>query len=52
MWVCYECLAALKSHGERFKTVEQMYVDEDDEEQSKCKFCKMNGKDILTYIEF
>ena len=42
MWVCEHCLAAIESHEGNQATLNH-YIDEDDEEESKCDWCGETG---------
>ena len=46
MWVCERCLMGIESHEGNQATMKH-YVDEDDEEESKCDWCEENGFDTL-----
>ena len=46
MWVCKHCLAAIESHEGNQATLKH-YVDEDNEEESKCDWCEEIGFDTL-----
>lgn len=46
MWVCPHCLMGIEAHEGKQATMEH-YVDEDDEEESKCDWCEQNGFDTL-----
>ena len=46
MWVCPRCLMAIEAHEGNQATLKH-YVDEDDEEESKCDWCEESGFDTL-----
>lgn len=46
MWVCEHCLMAIESR-EGNQAVLKHWVDEDDEEDSKCDWCEEVGFDTL-----
>jgi hypothetical protein len=46
MWVCEHCLWAIESHEGNQATLSH-YVDEEDEDESKCDFCGEHGFDLL-----
>ena len=46
LWVCERCLAAIESH-EGPQAQLKHYVDEEDEDESKCEWCEDNGFDTL-----
>ena len=46
LWVCEHCLAAIDSHEGKQVTMTH-YVDENDEEESKCDWCEDTGFDVL-----
>ena len=46
MWVCPRCLMAIEAHEGNQATLKH-YVDEDDEEESKCDWCEECGFDTL-----
>ena len=46
LWVCDRCLMAIESHEGNQATLEH-YVDENDEEESKCDWCEESGFDTL-----
>ena len=47
--MCSRCLAAIESHEGNQATMEH-YVDEDDEEESKCDWCEESGFFTLNEI--
>lgn len=47
--VCDQCLAAIESHEGNMAT-KLIYVDEEDEEESRCDWCEENGFDQLYEI--
>ena len=42
LWVCSHCLMAIESREGNQATLKH-YVDEDDEEESKCDWCEQDG---------
>lgn len=46
MWVCPHCLMGIEAHEGNQATLKH-YVDEDDEEESKCDWCEECGFDTL-----
>ena len=46
MRVCQRCLAAIESREGNVPTLKH-YVDEDDDEASKCEWCDQFGFDVL-----
>ena len=46
LWVCSCCLMAIESREGNQATLKH-YVDEDDEEESKCDWCEESGFDTL-----
>ena len=46
MYVCEHCLWGIESHEGRQVTLPH-YVDEQNEEESKCDFCGEHGFDLL-----
>lgn len=42
MWVCKRCLMAIESHEGNQATLCH-YVDEEDENESKCDWCEQSG---------
>lgn len=46
LWVCERCLMAIESR-EGNQAILKHWVDEDDENESKCEWCDENGFDIL-----
>jgi hypothetical protein len=46
MWVCEHCLWAIESREGHQATLSH-YVDEEDEDESKCDFCEEHGFDLL-----
>lgn len=46
MWVCDHCLAAIESREGNQATLRH-FVDEDDDEESKCDWCEEVGFDTL-----
>lgn len=46
MFVCEHCLMAIESHEGNQATLRH-YVDEEDEETTKCDWCGDSGFDIL-----
>lgn len=46
LWVCERCLMAMESHEGNQATLRH-YVDEEDENESKCEWCEENGFDVL-----
>ena len=46
MYVCEHCLWGIESHEGRQVTLPH-YVDEPNEEESKCDFCGEHGFDLL-----
>ena len=46
MWVCPHCLMGIEAHEGSQATLKH-YVDEDDEEESKCDWCEESGFDTL-----
>ena len=49
--VCEYCLQAIRSRGEKFRSM-PIYVDESDPEESKCGWCEESGNDTLYEISF
>ena len=48
MWVCGHCLAAIESHeGRQAILCHAFDFDEEDENESKCDWCKDSGFDTL-----
>ena len=46
LWVCDRCLMAIESHEGNQATLLH-YVDENDDEESKCEWCGEIGFDTL-----
>ena len=46
LWVCERCLMAIENH-EGNQVVLRHWVDDDDENESKCEWCEEDGFDIL-----
>ena len=46
MWVCSHCLMAIESHEGNQATLRH-WVDEDDEQESKCDWCEEGGHSVL-----
>ena len=46
MWVCDHCLAAIESREGNQATLKH-YVDEQNDEESKCEWCEECGHDVL-----
>ena len=46
LWVCSHCLAAIESR-EGNQAIFPHFIDEDDEEESKCDWCEETGFDVL-----
>lgn len=46
LWVCDHCLAAIESREGNQATLRH-WVDEDDDEESRCDWCKECGLDTL-----
>ena len=46
LWVCDHCLAAIESREGNQATLRH-WVDEDDDEESKCDWCEEVGFDTL-----
>ena len=46
MWICEHCLMAIEAHEGKQATMEH-YIDEDDEQESKCDWCEESGFDTL-----
>lgn len=46
LWVCRNCLMAIESHEGNQATLPH-YVDENDDEESKCEWCEETGFDTL-----
>ena len=46
LWVCERCLMAIESREGNQATMRH-YVDEDDENESKCEWCEEHGFDTL-----
>ena len=46
LWVCSHCLMAIESHEGNQATLLH-YVDENDDEESKCEWCEETGFDTL-----
>ena len=46
LWVCEHCLCAIMSKEGNQATLAH-FVDEDDEEESKCSWCDETGFDTL-----
>lgn len=46
LWVCSHCLMAIESHEGHQATLLH-YVDENDDEESKCEWCEETGFDTL-----
>ena len=46
MWVCEHCLWAIESR-EGNQAIMPHYVDEEDDEESKCDWCEEVGFDLL-----
>ena len=46
MWVCQHCLWAIESR-EGNQAIMPHYVDEEDDEESKCDWCEEVGFDLL-----
>ena len=46
LWVCEHCLMANESR-EGTQAVLKHYVDEEDENESKCEWCEEHGFDTL-----
>ena len=46
LWVCEHCLRGIESHEGSLATIRH-YVDEDDEQESRCEWCGEHGFDIL-----
>lgn len=44
--VCKYCLMGIEAHEGRQATI-TLWVDEDDEEESKCEWCEESGNDTL-----
>ena len=42
LWVCERCLMAIESREGNQATMRH-YVDEDDENESKCEWCEQSG---------
>lgn len=42
LWVCSHCLMAIEAHEEKQATLEH-YVDENNEQESKCDWCEESG---------
>ena len=51
MLVCEHCLEAIRSRGERVRSI-VIWVDETDPEESRCEWCEESGNDILHDIEW
>ena len=44
--VCYRCLMGIECHeGKQF--VKEIFIDEDDENESKCEWCEESNFDTL-----
>lgn len=46
MWVCKKCLMAIVSREGNQATMPH-YIDEEDENESKCDWCEEGGFDVL-----
>ena len=46
LWVCERCLMAIESREGNQATMRH-YVDEEDENESKCEWCEEHGFDTL-----
>ena len=46
MWICDHCLMAIESREGNQATLRH-WVDEDDDQESKCDWCEQNGYDVL-----
>lgn len=46
LWVCEHCLMAIESREGNQATLRH-WVDENDEEESKCEWCEESGHDHL-----
>lgn len=46
LWICERCLMAIESREGNQATMRH-YVDEDDENESKCEWCGEHGFDTL-----
>lgn len=46
LWVCSRCLMAIESHEGNQATLKH-WVDENDENESKCEWCGEHGFDVL-----
>ena len=46
LWVCEHCLMAIESREGNLPTIKH-YVDEEDENESKCEWCEEHGFDTL-----
>lgn len=46
MWVCDHCLCAIESREGNQATLKH-YVDEQNDEESKCEWCEECGHDVL-----
>ena len=46
LWVCEHCLMAIESREGNLATLRH-YVDEEDENESKCEWCEDTGFDTL-----
>ena len=44
--VCYRCLMGIECH-EGKQTVTELWVDEEDPDESKCEWCEEEGFDTL-----
>lgn len=46
MWVCEHCLWAIESR-EGLQAIMPHYIDEEENEGSKCDWCEQDGFDLL-----
>lgn len=46
LWVCEHCLWAIESREGR-QAIMPHYIDEEDNEESKCDWCEEDGFDLL-----
>ena len=46
MWVCEHCLWSIESREGHLTTMPH-YIDEEDNEESKCDWCEEDGFDLL-----
>lgn len=46
MWVCEHCLWAIESREGR-QAIMPHYIDEEENEESKCDWCEEDGFDLL-----